>query len=368
MNPTIRTIVACIVLAGSNWSSGAVAASKAQTASPWANLGRAATPDEIKAWDIDVRGDFKGLPPGKGSALDGLDIWEARCASCHGVFAESNEVFTPIVGGTTAADIETGRVAGLTQGNHPHRTTFMKLSKISTLWDYIRRAMPWNAPKSLKPDEVYAVVAYLLSLAEVVPEDFVLSDQNIGDVQKRLPNRNGVRKFEPMWKVSGKPDVQGDACMRDCRTAQDVRSSIPAYARNAHGNLAEQNRLIGPVRGADTTRAAPDTLAQARESARQGTMPGGAAKGAASAAPSGPQLARDSNCMACHAVASRMVGPAFAEVAKRYQGDAKAEDLLVKRVREGTQGTWGQIAMPANSQVAESDVRVIVRWILGGAK
>src|SRR5438477_13042597 len=80
-------------------------------------VGRSATPAEIRAWDIDVRPDFKGLPPGSGSVERGQKIWDDKCASCHGTFGESNEVFTPLVGGTTAADIKAGRVASLVTGD-----------------------------------------------------------------------------------------------------------------------------------------------------------------------------------------------------------------------------------------------------------
>ncbi|HEX9718574.1 MAG TPA: cytochrome c, partial [Ramlibacter sp.] len=142
-------------------------------------IGRDATPKEIGAWDIDVRPDFKGLPAGSGSVAKGQDVWEAKCASCHGVFGESNQVFNPLVGGTSADDIKTGRVASLKRPDYPGRTTMMKLSSISTLWDYINRAMPWAQPKSLSVEEVYAVTAYLLNLADVVPADFTLSDKNI---------------------------------------------------------------------------------------------------------------------------------------------------------------------------------------------
>ena len=89
-----------------------------------AGIGRTATPQEIKAWDIDVRPDFKGLPAGQGSARQGEVIWEAKCTSCHGSFAESSEVFTPIAGGTTADDIKTGHVKSLLPGaNQPQRTS-----------------------------------------------------------------------------------------------------------------------------------------------------------------------------------------------------------------------------------------------------
>ena len=115
-------------------------------------IGRAATAKEVAAWDIDVRPDFKGLPPGSGTVARGQDLWEERCAVCHGVFGESNTIFTPLVGGTTADDVKTGRVATLKRSDYPGRTSLMKVPTVSTLWDYIHRAMPWDKPKSLKPD------------------------------------------------------------------------------------------------------------------------------------------------------------------------------------------------------------------------
>ena len=134
----------------------------------YAGVGRAATPAEVKAWDIDVRPDFKGLPKGSGSVDRGQELFEEKCASCHGSFGESNEVFTPLAGGTTKDDIKTGNVRGLSSGELPQRTTFTKVATISTVFDYIQRAMPWTAPKSLKPDEVYAILAYLLNLQELL--------------------------------------------------------------------------------------------------------------------------------------------------------------------------------------------------------
>ncbi len=220
------------------------------------NIGRDATAAEVKAWDIDVRPDFKGLPKGSGSVSKGEALWEEKCASCHGAFGESNEVFTPLIGGTTKDDIKTGRVKGLEEGKSivPQKTTLMKVATVSTLWDYINRAMPWTAPKSLTTDEVYSVVAYLLNLAEVVPADHVLSDQNIAEAQKRMPNRNGMVFYEPMWKVNGKGDVKNVACMKNCETEVKITSFLPDYAKNAQGNTAEQNRGIGPVRGLDTSK------------------------------------------------------------------------------------------------------------------
>ena len=225
--------------------------SQAADPSPWAALGRPPTPAELKAWDIDVRSDFKGLPAGSGSVAQGQTLWEAKCATCHGIFGESNDVFTPIVGGTTTKDIETGRVESLIRPNQPHRTTMMRLSHLSSLWDYIHRAMPWNAPKSLSADDVYALTAYILSLADVVQDDFTLSDRNIAEVQARLPNRDGKRIYRPMWDAAGRGDTANPACMSNCPVKGSVTSAYPHAELGSHGNLVEQNRLIGPVRGID---------------------------------------------------------------------------------------------------------------------
>lgn len=229
-------------------------ATPAAAAARFPGIGRPATPAEVSAWDIDVRPDFTGLPKGQGSVEQGQGIWDSRCAMCHGTFGESNEVFTPVVGNTTSNDLQTGRVASLIDNKTPQRTTLMKVATVSTLWDYIYRAMPWYAPRSLTVDETYAVLAYILNLGEIVPDDFVLSHDTIRTVQRRMPNRNGMTRQHGLWTVDGKPDVQGESCMSDCRPFVVIGSVLPDYARNAHGNLAEQNRRWGPFRGVDTTR------------------------------------------------------------------------------------------------------------------
>ena len=157
----------------------AVAGMAAAQGTKYPGVGRDATPKEVAKWDIDVRPDFKGLPAGSGSVAKGQDVWEGKCAHCHGVFGESGEVFSPLIGGTTAEDIKTGRVANLNRSDYPGRTTIMKVATVSTLWDYINRAMPWTNPKTLTTEEVYAVTAFLLNLANIVPDNYVLSDKNI---------------------------------------------------------------------------------------------------------------------------------------------------------------------------------------------
>jgi cytochrome c551/c552 len=302
----------------------------------FAGIGRKATPEEIAAWDIDVRPDFAGLPKGAGSVAKGEQVWEAKCASCHGAFGESNATFPPIAGGVTREDIERGRVAALARPEQ--RTTLMKLSQVSTLWDYINRAMPWNAPKTLSVEEVYAVTAYILSLDRIVPDDFVLSDRNMAEVQKRLPNRNGLTREHGLWDAKGRPDVQAKACMAGCPAEGKVTSRLPEDALPTHGNLAEQQRTIGPVRG---QWVASKTIASSLAS-----------------------LAEKSGCLACHAPAARVVGPSLAEIAERYRKESGAESRLFAKVRDGGKGAWGEVPMPPHPQLAEADIRNLVRWFL----
>ncbi|WP_434621257.1 c-type cytochrome [Azospirillum sp. B2RO_4] len=313
-------------------------------------VGRPATPAEVKAWDIDVGPDFTGLPKGSGTVSRGMEIWEEKCASCHGTFGESNSVFNPLVGGTTAEDIKTGHVAALKRTDFPARTTFMKVASVSTLYDYIRRAMPWNAPKSLSDDDVYAVLAYLLNLAEIVPDDFTLTDATIRDVQQRMPNRNGMTTAHSLWPgpdfpgMAAKPDTANAVCMTDCKPKAELASQLPEHARGAHGNIAEQNRVIGPVRG---QRTGPDT--------------------AAAEAPSPVlALAEKSGCLSCHAVDTRIVGPSYSEIAARYRGKNNAE-ALVSKVKAGGEGSWGAVPMPPQDDLSIDDAKTLVAWILSGA-
>jgi S-disulfanyl-L-cysteine oxidoreductase SoxD len=326
--------------------------------------GRPATPAEIKAWDIDVRPDFKGLPPGSGSVKRGEEVWSAQCESCHGAFGESNEVFTPIVGHTTKEDMKRGQVASLKGETVPQRTTLMKLSQLSTLWDYINRAMPWNAPKTLSTEDVYAVTAYILHLGDIVPADFVLSDKNIREVQATLPNRNGKTREHGMWGVADKPDVQGSSCRSNCDPKVEITSRLPDYARNAHGNLAEQMRLIGGLRGADTTRPPPTAFVAAP--VRAGMPTPTAASAAKSAAADPAKLAQQHACMACHGIANKLVGPSMTDIHTTYKNAKDVVALLAGKIKAGGSGVWGAIPMPAQAHVPDADIRAMAEWIAKG--
>ena len=351
--------LAALVLAGVS------AAVFAQGQPSYPGIGRNATPREVKAWDIDVRPDFKGLPPGSGSVDKGQEVWEAKCATCHGVFGEANQVFSPLVGGTTAQDIKTGHVAMLLRKDYPGRTTMMKVSTLSTLWDYINRAMPWTQPKSLTTDEVYAVTAYLLNLADVIPADFTLSDKNIREVQQRMPNRNGVTLDHALWpgtEFGGKrqPDVVATACMVNCDVEPKVASMLPDFALNAHGNLAQQNRLVGPQRGINTGGGG------ASAAAPTGNQPAPATVATAGSGPNSQAvqaLTQKNNCVACHAIDRKVVGPSWTDIAKKHEGKA---DYLAGKIRSGGSGVWGAIPMPPQT-LTDEEARRIASWLAAGA-
>jgi len=369
MKTMLQQTVRALTLTAAFLTLGVGSALAQAGAQAWHNIGRDAKPAEIKAWDIDVRPDFKGLPRGAGSVSLGEQVWESSCASCHGIFGESNEVFTPIVGGTTKQDILTGRVRNLlADSNFPQRTTMMKAPHVSTLWDYINRAMPWQAPKSLSVDEVYATVAYILYLSDVVPNDFVLSHENIAQVQQRMPNRNGMVFFEPMWRVDGRADVRNTACMKNCPTKAEVRSALPDFARNAHGNIKEQNRVIGPVRGANTLRPAPTAPLTQRISIAP-VVVGMAASGAAASGAGGGAVAllNANACMACHGINNSIVGPSFADIAARNRGREGVEAHLVGKIMNGASGVYGAIPMPPQPHVSQADAQAIAAWIAAGA-
>lgn len=321
-----------------------------------ADLGRPATDGEVAAWDIDVRPDFVGLPSGSGDVWEGEEIWLAQCASCHGDFGDSNEIFAPLVlGNITEEDIATGRVASLTDPAVT-RTTLMKVPTLSTLWDYIYRAMPWNAPKTLSPDEVYGLVAYILNLGYLVEDDFVLSDTNMAETQARMPNRNGMSLDHGMWSVSGLPDVSGSSCITDCDVAITVTSSLPAYAMNAHGNLAEQVRGWGPYPGLWTetvTDAEPAQIARASDVAEVAMAPEAALNAG--------------GCSGCHQMAGQLVGPGFDAIRARYAGQEHAAYLRDKIVNGGA-GVWGAMPMPPMPTMADDALQQIVAWLTSGGE
>ena len=247
----------------------------------------------------------------------------------------------------------------------------MKISHLSSIWDYINRAMPWNAPKSLTTDEVYGVLAYILNLGDIVPADFTLSNGNIAEVEKRLPNRFGHVFYEPMWLTRGRGDVTNARCMHDCPVEGRIASSIPAAALDSNGNIAEQVRPFGPARGTDTSASETSaTAASQAQATAQAVATQATAAPASAAAPAtfdAQTLLSTNGCTGCHGLANKIVGPAFREVAKKYAGRADAVDYLAGKIKAGGQGLWGPIPMPAQPQVGDAQAHALAQWLAAGA-
>jgi cytochrome c len=166
----LRCVVLCTALAGTLLSAQ----------SPKYGVGRTPTPEEIHAWDISVAPDGTGLPAGKGTAVEGKDIYTRRCSECHGDKAQGAEQ-AALVGGK-----------GSLNTPKPLKTVASYWPYATTLWDYTSRAMPYDTPRVLTNDQVYAVVAYILYLGEIIGENDVMDAQTLPQV--KMPNRDGFVK------------------------------------------------------------------------------------------------------------------------------------------------------------------------------
>jgi len=166
-------------------------------------IGKPATPAEIAGWDIDIRPDGVGLPPGSGSVEDGEMLYEEKCASCHGSFGEGVGRYPKLAGGE-----------GTLTDDRPDRTVGSYWPYASTLWDYIHRAMPFPQPQSLSDDEVYAITAYVLNLNDIVDDDFVLTQDNLASIE--MPNRDG-------FYFDDRPDTHNTECMENCKDPATVK-------------------------------------------------------------------------------------------------------------------------------------------------
>jgi S-disulfanyl-L-cysteine oxidoreductase SoxD len=182
--------------------------------------------------------------------------------------------------------------------------------------------------------------------------------------QDLLPNRNGKTREHGLWELGAKPDVQGSTCMTNCTPKVAITSHLPDFARNAHGNIAAQNRAIGGLRGADTLQPAPTAfLSLAARMAQDKTVAAAATGGATDVS----KLAAQHACLACHGIGNKIVGPSFLDIHKKYAlQKTDAVKLLTVRIKSGGSGTWGTIPMPAQDHVPETDIRAIAEWIAAG--
>ena len=152
----------------------ALASSTAFAQAP--NLGTPISPAEIAAWDINILPDGTGLPPGSGTPAEGARIFAAKCAVCHGENGKGGPN-AALVGGSPIKDMESEKTIA----------NFWPFA--TTVFDYIRRAMPWRQPRSLANPDVYALTAYILSLNKLIGENDTMNAQTLPKV--RMPNRDG---------------------------------------------------------------------------------------------------------------------------------------------------------------------------------
>lgn len=171
--------------------------------------GSDASDAEIAGWDIDIRPDGMGLPPGSGTVEDGEYLYEDQCAICHGSFGEGVGRYPVIAGGE-----------GTLTEPRPEKTVGSFWPYASTLWDYIHRAMPFAEPESLSDDEVYAISAYVLYLNDLVDYEFELNQDNLASIE--MPNKDG-------FFLDDRPDVKNDLCMSNCKDPAAIEiTSEPA--------------------------------------------------------------------------------------------------------------------------------------------
>jgi S-disulfanyl-L-cysteine oxidoreductase SoxD len=158
-------------------------------------IGRTATPAEIAGWNIDIDRAGNNLPSGSGSVSHGHQVFDQQCAACHGARGEGG-IGDQLVGGQ-----------GTLASPKPVRTVGSYWPYATTLFDYIRRAMPQNAPQSLDNNDVYAVSAYILNLNGLLPVDTTLDARTLRAI--KMPNRS-------MFVGDPRPDVRNPACLSDC--------------------------------------------------------------------------------------------------------------------------------------------------------
>ncbi len=169
--------------------------------------GRIATQDEVAAWDIDIRPDGLGLPEGSGTVAIGEKVFENQCAGCHGDFGEGVDRWPVLAGGfeTLTSD-------------RPIKTVGSFWPYLSTVWDYVNRAMPFGDAQSLSADEVYALTAYIMYLNEIVDdEQFELSKANFLDFP--LGNEGGFYSDD---RPTTEYPFFTEACMAGCKTSVEI--------------------------------------------------------------------------------------------------------------------------------------------------
>jgi S-disulfanyl-L-cysteine oxidoreductase SoxD len=173
--------------------------------------GAAPSAAQIAGWAIAARPDGQGLPPGRGDVDHGAEVYAQQCAACHGTFGEGEGRYPKLTGGSL-------------KGDRPEPTVGTYWPYATTLFDYINRAMPFPAPHTLGADDVYAITAYVLSVNNIVDNNFVADRDSLAKV--KMPNRDGFIWQDP------RPDTNAKACMTSCVDPKAVRIDSTAEGKD----------------------------------------------------------------------------------------------------------------------------------------
>ncbi|WP_319823903.1 c-type cytochrome [Thalassovita sp.] len=302
-------------------------------------LGRAALPEEIAAWDLDVSPNGTGLPVGSGNVEDGEMIFSENCAICHGEFAEGVDNWPKLAGGMDTLDRK-----------DPLKTVGSYWPYLSTTFDYVRRSMPFGNAQTLTDDEVYAIVAYILYSNDLVEDDFILSNETFLDVE--MPNAEG---FIVDDRETSEAQFWTEPCMDNCKDGEvkiTMRAAVldvtpeETRARKVQEMIdATKPRENRPaVSGATEAKAETQEAAPAEETA------------ATDAAALDPALVAEGEgvfkkCKACHQVgegAKNKTGPELNNVIGRTLGSAEGFKYSKTMQDMGAAGTvWNDETLAA---------------------
>ena len=318
---------------------GLVGSSAVASAAQKYGFGKPVSQGEIAPWDIDINGQTgEGLPAGHGSVSEGAKIWEAKCASCHGVFGEGAGKFPVIAGGR-----------GTLKDERPEKTVGSYWPYAPTLFDYIKRAMPFPAPQSLSNDEVYALTAYVLNLNDVVPATAVMDAKTLATV--KMPNRDGFVKAA--W------DTKNVACMTDCkpgpvRITSDLVSLHVTPDEREVGNVGSTIDLATVASPTPTATAIASTPGAGRPASKTGGV---------SFATVGPIIAQ--RCTVCHAGKPTQSGFPSAPMGIKFDTPAeiKAQAAKIK-----AQSVTTRLMPLANmTHMTDKERALLDQWISAGA-
>lgn len=303
-------------------------------------LGREALPEEIAAWDIDVRPDGLGLPEGRGNVADGEEIFAEFCASCHGDFGEAVGRWPVLAGGHDTLTDE-----------RPEKTIGSYWPYLSTVWDYINRAMPFGNAQSLSPDEVYAITAYLMYVNDLVEDDFELNQENFLEVH--LPNEENF--FMDDRESVEVPTFTRKPCMSDCKQSVEItaRAMIVDVTPEEASDAAAEAEGAAKVKVVETAAETVQTASSATTSAAATAVVAAATAAGgfdADLAASGEKVYK--KCKSCHQIgagAKNKTGPILTGIvdspAGQVDGFKKYSKALKSAAGDGL--IWDEASLDA---------------------